>query len=185
MRRLAALMTMAAIAVTGCGVRPTGAISAGEAPTAEATALPESTLYFIKSGMLVSVTRSVSPWDDQAVFNALVAGPTKAERARGLSSGLTGVGGIEVLSGGADKLGMPGSEVIMLRLKPTTMASAKNPFGIGSKMIIGQLACTSQALATRPITVELLPSASSAESPQQIPAFCDKFQQPVAVPPTG
>ncbi|GAA0328389.1 hypothetical protein NE235_31420 [Actinoallomurus spadix] len=79
--------------LAGCGVRPTGVVSAGEAPTATATSLPKAQVYFFRDDALEAVERSVPPWDIQAVFDALQAGPTPQERERGLrtrlSAGLT------------------------------------------------------------------------------------------------
>lgn len=74
--------------LAGCGVRPTGVVSAGEAPTATATSLPKAQVYFFRGGALEPVERSVPPWDIQAVFEALQAGPTPQERERGLRTRL-------------------------------------------------------------------------------------------------
>lgn len=75
--------------LAGCGVRPTGVVSAGEAPTATATSLPKSQVFFISDGVPKPVERSVPPWDTQAVFDALLEGPTAQERKHGLRTALT------------------------------------------------------------------------------------------------
>ncbi|MEV0404630.1 hypothetical protein [Actinoallomurus sp. NPDC050550] len=76
-------------ALAGCGVRPTGVVNAGEAPKATATSLPHAQVYFLLDGRPTPVTRTVAPWDTQAVFDALLAGPTAQERERGLRTELT------------------------------------------------------------------------------------------------
>jgi hypothetical protein len=76
-------------ALAGCGVRPTGVVNAGEAPTATATSLPHTQVYFLLNGTLTPVPRTVAPWDTQAVFDALLAGPTPQESAHGLRTQLT------------------------------------------------------------------------------------------------
>ncbi|MCO5991752.1 hypothetical protein [Actinoallomurus rhizosphaericola] len=91
MRRPVRAVPVAAVVclLAGCGVRPTGVVSAGEAPTATATSLPKARVYFFDDGGLTAVERSVPPWDSQAVFDALLAGPTAQERERGLHTELT------------------------------------------------------------------------------------------------
>ncbi|GAA4636600.1 hypothetical protein GCM10023196_087030 [Actinoallomurus vinaceus] len=92
MRRvLRAIGPAAAVcALVGCGVRPTGVVNAGEAPTATATSLPRAQVYFLlDDGRPRPVTRAVAPWDTQAVFDALLAGPTDQESAHGLHTELT------------------------------------------------------------------------------------------------
>lgn len=86
----AGLLAVAVPLVAGCGVRPTGVIGAGAGPTATATSLPETTVYFLLHGRLHPVVRTVPPWDTQAVFDALLSGPTADERARGLRTALVG-----------------------------------------------------------------------------------------------
>ncbi|MEV5706223.1 hypothetical protein [Actinoallomurus sp. NPDC052274] len=89
-RAVRAASAAAAVCVlAGCGVRPTGVVSAGEAPTATATSLPKAQVFFLLGGTPEPVERAVPPWDTQAVFDALLAGPTAQERERGLRTELT------------------------------------------------------------------------------------------------
>lgn len=194
MKRPALVVLFVVAASAGCGVRSTAPIGAGEAPTAEATALPESRLYFIRSGTLVPVARAVPPWDSQAVFDALVAGPTPAERARGLSSALTEFGRIEVVSDIAKNVTMDGgvSKAIVLRVQPNSSARGRGLFDFPSKIglasLIGtgyeQIACTGRALATHPFLVEIVPykSPGGAPAPEFIAARCPKTGTPDATP---
>ncbi|GAA4520239.1 hypothetical protein GCM10023191_096890 [Actinoallomurus oryzae] len=95
MRRLVAgLLTLPLLA--GCGVRPTGVVYAGEPPVATASASSRSQVFFLLRGFPIPVGRAVSPWDAQQVFDELLRGPTSAERAKGLTTELTGVKQITV-----------------------------------------------------------------------------------------
>ena len=88
-RSRTAAVVAAVCLLSGCGVRPTGVVSAGEAPTATATSLPRSQVFFLLGGKPTPVTRMVPPWDTQAVFDALLVGPTAQEHRRGLRTEVT------------------------------------------------------------------------------------------------
>ena len=92
----AAGLVLAVLLLGGCGVRPTGVVYAGEAPTATATASPQAQVFLLAQKTLVPVPRTVTPGDAQAVFDALLAGPTLEERRRGLGTALAGVQRIAV-----------------------------------------------------------------------------------------
>jgi hypothetical protein len=119
----------------GCGVRPTGVVYAGEAPVATAPASPTAQVYFLQEGRLVSVTRGVSPWGAQQVFDSLLLGPTRQERARGLRTGISGVEQITVHDLGNRAIYVD-TLPHMVKLPPGTFA---------------QLYCTGAMLADRPI----------------------------------
>jgi hypothetical protein len=86
-RRHVALAAL--LVLSGCGVRPTGVIGAGEGPVATATSTPQAQVVFFGDGLPVAVRRPVNPSDEQAVMDALVAGPTPDEAAKGLTTALT------------------------------------------------------------------------------------------------
>jgi hypothetical protein len=92
----AAGLVLAVLLLTGCGVRPTGVVYAGDAPTATAAASPQAQVFLLAQKMLVPVARAVKPGDPQSVFDALLAGPTVEERRRGLITALIGVQRITV-----------------------------------------------------------------------------------------
>jgi hypothetical protein len=92
----AAGLVLAALLLAGCGVRPTGVVYAGDAPTATATASSQAQVFFLSQKMLVPVPRAVGPGDAQKVFDALLAGPTVEERKKGLITALIGVQQITV-----------------------------------------------------------------------------------------
>jgi hypothetical protein len=89
-------LALAVLLLGGCGVRPTGVVYAGDAPTATASASPQAQVFFLAQKMPVPVPRTVTPGDPQMVFDALLAGPTPEERKKGLSTALTGVKKIAV-----------------------------------------------------------------------------------------
>ena len=92
----AAGLALAALLLAGCGVRPTGVVYAGEAPTATAAAAPQAQVFLLAQSMPIPVPRAVKPGDAQGVFNALLAGPTPEESKKGVSTALTGVKKITV-----------------------------------------------------------------------------------------
>jgi hypothetical protein len=65
--------------VTGCGVRPGGVIVGGPAPTVASATV----LYLVAEGRVVPVPR---PGETADALTLLAAGPTAAERERGLST---------------------------------------------------------------------------------------------------
>jgi hypothetical protein len=73
------------IALGGCGVRPTGIISAGEPPQADHHHAP-NTVYFLQRGKLVPVQRPGVDGDIDLPFRQLVLGPTETERRHGITS---------------------------------------------------------------------------------------------------
>ena len=87
----AAGLALAILLLGGCGVRPTGVVYAGDAPTGTATASPQAQVFFLAQSMPIPVPRAVKPGDAQGVFDALLAGPTPEERKEGLSTALIGV----------------------------------------------------------------------------------------------
>jgi hypothetical protein len=87
----AAGLVLAVLLLAGCGVRPTGVVYAGDAPTATAPASSQAQVFFLSQKTLVPVPRAIGPGDAQKVFDALLAGPTAEERQKGLSTALHGV----------------------------------------------------------------------------------------------
>lgn len=92
----AAGLVLALLLLTGCGIRPTGVVYAGDAPVATASGSPGSQVFLLSQEMLTPVRRTADPADPQRVFDALLSGPTPDERARGLSTELTGLKEIAV-----------------------------------------------------------------------------------------
>ncbi|HEV7980324.1 hypothetical protein [Amycolatopsis sp.] len=86
-RRFAAFMTL--LAVTACGVQPTGVINAGDAP-----GLPDDRgttgyviLYFVINGRLTGLSRQTpSSSSIPVALDLLLKGPTSTERANGATT---------------------------------------------------------------------------------------------------
>lgn len=87
----AAGLALTVLLLAGCGVRPTGIVYAGEAPSATASASPRSEVFLLDQGMPTPVPRVVGSSDPQLVFDALLRGPTPDERKRGLTTELSEV----------------------------------------------------------------------------------------------
>ncbi|MCO6007703.1 hypothetical protein NE236_22245 [Actinoallomurus purpureus] len=135
--------------LAGCGVRPTGVVSAGEAPTATATSLPRTQVYFLLQGLPHPVKRAVPPWDTQAVFDALLAGPTDQERARGLRTELT-LGDMTIRAIDSKVVFV---EFPPLAAKQTNQEKQANMARRAKTEAVGylQISCTARGLPTAPL----------------------------------
>jgi hypothetical protein len=133
--RLGAGLLGVVLLLSGCGVRPTGVVYAGEGPVATAPASPTAQVYFLWKEQPVPVTREVSPWGAQQVFDSLLLGPTRQERARGLRTEIPGIKQITVRDLG-DRVIYVDTVPHMVKLPPAAYA---------------QLYCTGAMLAERPI----------------------------------
>ncbi|GAA3446910.1 hypothetical protein [Planomonospora venezuelensis] len=87
-RRALAAGLASLVAVSGCGVRPSDAISAGDPPSGAVAPPLKITLYLVKDGRLSAVTRPGRRLSAADTLALLAAGPTAGERARGLTTGV-------------------------------------------------------------------------------------------------
>lgn len=78
---VAAIVAAAAVALTSCGVSPTGVIQAGGPATVQS---PSITLYFFSNGRLVAIPRQAAGTDVATAVSTLFAGPTANESAKNL-----------------------------------------------------------------------------------------------------
>jgi hypothetical protein len=86
-RRLLAAALVALVAVTGCGVRPSDAIAAGDPPSGAVAPAWKITLYLVKNGRLGTVTRrGEGPLFKAGILALLAAGPTASEQANGFTT---------------------------------------------------------------------------------------------------
>jgi hypothetical protein len=92
----AAGLALTVLLLGGCGVRPTGVVYAGEAPSATASASPRSEVFLLDQGTPTPVPRVVGSSDPQLLFDALLRGPTPEELRRGLTTELSEVKWISV-----------------------------------------------------------------------------------------
>ncbi|RBQ17821.1 hypothetical protein DP939_23465 [Spongiactinospora rosea] len=73
------------LVATGCGISPTGVLDGGEPAVGFQ---PTTRLYFVSGARLVAVSRPLPLPSLQETLDLLMAGPTAAERRRGLRTGL-------------------------------------------------------------------------------------------------
>lgn len=87
-RRVLVAGLVSLVAATGCGVRPSDVIPAGDPPSGGVVSSTAAiTLYLVKDGRLSAVTRrSARPLFRPDTLSLLSDGPTAAERARGLTT---------------------------------------------------------------------------------------------------
>ncbi|MEU5541976.1 hypothetical protein AB0G85_06245 [Streptomyces sioyaensis] len=82
--RPAAVCCLLAVAVTGCGIRPTGVTDGGKAPSGISQGMR---VYFASDSGPRGVSRPGAKIDDlNDAFKLLLAGPTPEERAAGLAN---------------------------------------------------------------------------------------------------
>lgn len=164
----AAGLVLAVLLLGGCGVRPTGVVYAGDAPTATASASPQAQVFFLSLAqkMPVPVPRTVKPGDAQAVFDALLAGPTPEERKAGLSTALTGVRQIAVHE-------LDGATLFIEAIPPAAKLST---------IAFAQIYCTGMALPDQRFMKITVANAGGMPYPA---ALCAKSLMKPAVPPVG
>ncbi|MEV4004127.1 hypothetical protein [Actinomadura sp. NPDC049753] len=136
--RAPGLVTAAAcVALAGCGIRPTGIISAGDLPLAQAHAAT-ITVYLVRGGRLVPVTRSGLPGEAHLAVEQLTVPPTEQERAMRLRTEVHGE--LDVYS--VDDVSSPMGHRSQLVVRPSAEAGAK---GL-SRTAKAQIACTAQTI---------------------------------------
>lgn len=102
--RLLAILTVAML-VAGCGVQPTGVVSAGPGPRLRGTANPAKpdlvVLYFVTDGRVLPVDRpAVGATSPEAALSLLMKGPTADEAAQGFTTFVPSeVGRVQVYAG--------------------------------------------------------------------------------------
>ncbi len=130
MKKLFVLVVL--VLVSACGVKPTGVVSAGPAPTLrnpDSGRGTDAILYFVLDGRVAPVTRSNgSKVGVETALSMLLAGPTAGEVAEGYVTALPARSGPIVLAPGS-----PPAITLSFPLKP-----------IGS-VGINQLVCTAFA----------------------------------------
>jgi hypothetical protein len=132
------LLALAALLLlTACGIQPTGAVPAGEAPGIPDTQgnLPESTnltLYFLLNGQLYGVARQQrqQSWSIDEAVAELLRGPDEQEQAEGMVTLLPATSAPVVVTGG-------GTLTISV------------PFAVRNlpRLALSQLVCTTSALS--------------------------------------
>lgn len=96
MRRIALLAVPALFGLASCGIPETGVVEAGGPASG---VVPTIRVYFAADGALVAVARtSTSMIDAESAVELLLQGPTDAERAKGLTTGLQPLGTLPTLA---------------------------------------------------------------------------------------
>jgi hypothetical protein len=96
-RRVLAAGLVTLVAMTGCGVRPSGVITGGDPPRGGVEPAttdgrrplapsPPITLYLVKNGRLSAVTRPGGPLSQVDTLALLAAGPSATEQAQGFTT---------------------------------------------------------------------------------------------------
>ncbi|MFI6396038.1 hypothetical protein [Nonomuraea sp. NPDC050540] len=131
------------VAVAGCGVRPSDAISAGEPPSGGVALTKTMTLYLVKDGRLSVVTRPrIRPMFLTDTLALLAEGPTAEERARGLTTDVPPEAGpIAATVKPGDRLvlnpSVPGDELSPLAVRQIVCTTAALQEGIAQITVVG------------------------------------------------
>ncbi|HEX4816902.1 MAG TPA: GerMN domain-containing protein [Nonomuraea sp.] len=138
-RRALAAGLASLVAVTGCGVRPSDAISAGDPPSGMVAPTLPRTLYLVRNGRLTAVTRPGRGLFPRDTLALLADGPTAKEQARGLTTDLPPEARpVSVAVEGPDHL----------------VVTLSTPAGELSTLAVKQVVCTvAAAVPERPIQV--------------------------------
>lgn len=157
MKRLLALAVV--LLVSACGIKPTGVVPAGPAPTLRNPASSgrgtDVILYFVIDGRATPVTRpNRGGADVGTALSMLLDGPSYAEQAEGFVTMLPAKGGQVGLSPG-----------------PRTVISVAFPVKQLNPTAVNQLVCTAQAAlavdSTLPAEGGITVAGSDAELPPQ------------------
>ncbi|WP_433478226.1 hypothetical protein ACQPZP_15030 [Spirillospora sp. CA-142024] len=129
---------VALAAVSGCGVRPTGILSAGTRPIANGRAAT-ITVYLVKDSRLVPVVRPGLPGHPFLAAEQLAVPPTTSERALGLRTEVHGP--LEAYS--VVDASKPERQRSQLVVRP---ADSEKWTKTWSRLAMAQIACTAQAI---------------------------------------
>ncbi|MFI0419028.1 hypothetical protein [Spongiactinospora sp. 9N601] len=145
--RAALVAAFVLMLMAGCGISPTGVLDGGEPAVGFQ---PTTRLYFVSGARLVAVSRPLPSPPLQEALDLLVAGPTAAERRRGLRTGLDPE---------QDAVGKATSDAAKVRISlqdripvpvPAPAPSEGPPTDQPQDLWLGQLTCTAAAaLAAR------------------------------------
>ncbi|WP_242901770.1 hypothetical protein [Actinomadura terrae] len=125
---------LAGVLVSGCGVRPTGILSAGDPPVAAGSQAPAITVYLVQGGRLKAVVRPGLPGHPYLSIGQLSVEPTATESRAGLHTEVT-----HALT--ARVVGDPSTLII------DQVPSDERERWRWSYAALGQIACTAQAIA--------------------------------------
>lgn len=147
-RRLLMPIAPVFLALSACGISPTGVVEAGGPASGIAPVTP---LYFVRDGVLVAVHRATArPGDAQAALRMLLAGPTPAETDGRLSTEVPGPPRAPATpfarptAARAPEQSPPDGPTVTVK---GAVLSIRLPFGLGalSRLATEQVICTAAA----------------------------------------
>ncbi|GAA1895913.1 hypothetical protein [Actinomadura bangladeshensis] len=160
---VAAFALAAVLAAAGCGVRPTGILSAGSHPVADGQA-PTMTLYLVRGKRLARVARPGLAGHPYLPLAQLGLPVTADERRRGLHSEIDDSSAVTVYE---VRRGVVGVQLPGLRFA----GGRAEPGGEWSRTALAQVVCTAEAI---PGVSAVLVSNAFEEGESQT-MRCDRF----------
>lgn len=143
------------VALTGCGVQPSGVITGAAPPSGRAE--PATTiLYLVSNDRLSPVRRPGGPLSQADTLALLAAGPTDEERANGLTTAVPPE--VAPFSVAAS----PSGRIVV------TLSTPANGL---SRVAVAQIVCTAAAAAlASPTQVTVLGAGQEGHGPQSCPS---------------
>ncbi|WP_141577230.1 hypothetical protein [Actinomadura sp. WMMA1423] len=136
--RRALLALAACAALAGCGIRPTGMIGAGAPPIAQGHTAP-ITVYLVRDGKLVPVTRPGLPGEPHLAIQQLTVPPTERERRMGLRTDVHD----ELDAYSVEDVSSPVGHPAQLVVRPADHRAGTKDWSRTAK---AQIACTAQTI---------------------------------------
>ncbi|GAA4513741.1 MULTISPECIES: hypothetical protein [Nonomuraea] len=148
---------LVALAVAGCGVRPSDVIPAGDPPSGGVAPTTTITLYLVRNGRLLAVTRpgpGGRPLLEADTLALLAAGPTARERARGFTTDVPSEAG--PFSVTAEPVGH-------------VTVTLSTPAGELSPLAVDQIVCTAGATSPEKLLQVTVVGAGQSVGPRTCP----------------
>ncbi|MEV0349937.1 hypothetical protein AB0H88_29530 [Nonomuraea sp. NPDC050680] len=158
--RVLAAGLVSLVAVAGCGVRPSDAISVGAPPSGRVERTPTITLYLVKNGRLSAVTRPGGRLLITDRLALLADGPTAREQADGFTTD------VPFEAGPFSVTAEPGRPLVV---------TLSTPIGELSTLAVAQIVCTA-ATVTGPESPGQVTVAGAGQGVG--PRSCPGSQQP-------
>lgn len=153
-RLLVAGLVLSLVALTGCGVQPSGVITGAAPPSGRAE--PATTiLYLVSDDRLSPVRRPGGPLSQAATLALLAASPTDEERAQGLTTAVP-------------PEAAPFS--VSARTSGRIVVTLSTPASELSTVAVAQIVCTAAAAApASPTRVTVLGAGQETHDPRSCP----------------
>lgn len=142
------------VALTGCGVQPSGVITGAAPPSGRVE--DTTILYLVSDGQLSPVRRPVGPLSEADTLALLAASPTDEERERGLTTAVP-----------------PAAAPFSVATDPSgqMVVALSTPASELSTVAVAQIVCTAAAATLASATQVTVPGAEQeGYSPQRCPS---------------